>query len=457
MSSELGVGFTYHPVLADFVAANADGIDLLEVDSSSWLGRSHEAALLSLERIPCARVVRGASLGGSRLADPSSVASLRDFAAAVGARWVTGSLNFHRARVEGEDFDTGIHLPLRQTVGGARLAAHSARSTAGELRAPLALEGGKNYLKARRDEISDGEFLAEVAEDADCGIVLDLGSLWINAANGRQPIAGFLDDFPLERVWEIRLGSGNQRNGYGFGSRPGAILQDIVDIAASLVPRLPKLRAIVLDIHPASVPRLGASGLSEQLRILGSLWGERRKGAGAPRRRRSSRWKHERGITPREWEDALGGLVVGKSVHWSLADELLQDPGLTVFRRVLSESRASMVARHLPLTSRLLIASSGTAFLRSLLEAYWRNEAPSPDAPIEALGFARHLTRLALEVPYLQEVLEYERAVIESYLDGEKRVVRFRHDPEVVLRALAKGRLPGGPRSGTFERDVASA
>jgi len=462
MIQELGVGLTYHSALSDFVTSSFEAIDVLEIDSASWLERGDEEALLNLARIPCAKIVRVLPVGASRLPDPASLPRLRDFVAALDARWVTGELAFHRAQVaegKGQDSDTGLLLPLRQTVGGARLAAHSARSVVGELKAPFALRGVKNYLKPRRDEISDGEFLGEVAEDADCGIVLDLGSLWINAANGRQPVADFLDEIPLERVWDLRLGCGNQRNGYGFGARPGAILEALVEIAASLVPRLSNLRAIVFEIHPNSVPRLGASGLSEQLRILRSLWGERRNEGVTPsrKRRRSSRWRHERWITPREWEDALGGLVVGRNVRGPLAEELLRDPGLAVARRLLSESRASMVKKHLVLTSRLVIAASGPAFFRSLLEAYWKREAPSPSAPLEALRFARHLATLALDIPYFAEVLDYERAVVASLIDGEKRFVSFQHDPEVVLRALAKGRLPGDSSPGTFEVEVASA
>lgn len=459
MTQELGVGLTYHRALADFAAANVEGIDFLEVDVPSW---GHEEAHGRLGRIPCAKVVRGASLGASRLPDPSSLARLRGFAAALGARWVVAELGFHRAQAaegKGPEFHTGLLLPLRQTVGGARVAAHSARSIARELGGPIAIEGGRNYLKPRRDEISDSEFLAEVAEDADCGIVLDLGSLWINAANGRQSVADFLNEIPLERVWHLRLGSGNQRKGYGFGARPGAILDALFEIGAALRPSLSNLRAVVFEIHPDLVPRLGASGLSEQLRRLRRLWGERRRGGGAPspHRRRSSRWRHERWITPREWEDALGGLVVGKRVRGPLAEELLRDPGLAAFRRALSESRASMVARHLPLVSRLLTAASGTTFLRSLLEAHWKNEPPAPNGPIEALAFANHLTRLALDVPYLREVLDYEKAVIGSRLDGEARLVRFRNDPDVVLPAVAKGRLPSATRPGSFEVEVASA
>jgi uncharacterized protein len=468
MPQELGVGLTYHSALSDFVASSLDGVDVLEIDSSPWLERSDETELVRLAEIPCAKIVRGVPVGASRLPDPASLLRLRDFVSALDARWVTGQLSFHRAQTHGangarvEEFDTGLLLPLRQTVGGARLAAHSARSIAGELkptRAPLAVRGIKNYLKPRRDEISDGEFLGEVAEDADCGIVLDLASLWINAANGRRPIAEFLDEIPLERVWDLRLGSGNQRNGYGFGARPGAILEALVEIASSLVPRLSNLRAIVLEIHPDLVPRLRASGLSEQIQILRALWGERgNRGETKSRaRRRSSRWRNERWITPREWEDTLGGLVVGENVHGPLAEELGRDPGLAVAQKLLSDLRASIVAKHLVLTTRLVVASAGPAFFRSLLEAYWRREPPLPSAPLEALRFGRHLATLALDIPFFTEVLEYERAVVASKLDGEKRFVSFQHDPEIVLRALAKGRVPGAPSPGTFEVEVASA
>ncbi len=464
MTRELGVGLAYHSALADFVAASAEGIDVLEIDSSPWLDRNDEG-LSDLARIPCAKILRCCPVGASRLPEPGVFPRLRELVSELDARWVTGDLAFHRAHSleargpRSEDFDTGLVLPLRQTVGGARLAAHSARSVRNEIRAPFALRSIRNYLRPRRDEISDGEFLAEVAEDAECGVVLDLGTLWINAANGRYPVARFLDEIPLERVWDLRLGSGSQRTGYGFGARPGEILESLIEIAAALVPRLPNLRAILYEIHPDSVPRLGASGLTEQIRVLRSLWGERRNGgaASSSARRRSTRWTPERSISPREWEDVLGGLVVGREVQGALAEELLRDPGLGAARQLLSDSRASMVAKHLALTSRLVAAAAGPAFFRSLLEAYWKREAPLPAAPLEALRFGRHLAALALDIPYFTEVLEYERAVIASGLDGEKRVVSFQHDPEVVLRALAKGRLPGDPARGFYGVEVASA
>jgi hypothetical protein len=47
--------------------------------------------------------------------------------------------------------------------------------------------------------------------------------------------------------------------------------------------------------------------------------------------------------------------------------------------------------------------------------------------------------------------------VVASEMDGEKRVVSFQHDPEVVLRAVSRGRFPDSSRPGSFQVEVATA
>jgi uncharacterized protein (UPF0276 family) len=437
-----------------------EGVDFLEVDSVRWLeGGLNEATLGKLARVCRPKVVRGFAVGGSLPPEPAFQRHLKYFATSLDASWVTLDLAFERASSSaGEDFDTGIRLPPRQTAAAARLAARSAASLIQSFGRPAALTGIQNYLKPRRDEMPDGEFLAQVVDESGCGIVLDLATLWINAANGRQPVASFLDQIPLDRVWAIRLGRGNRRSGYGFGAKPGEILPPLLDVASSLLPRLSDLRAILLDVQGEGFRRRGSQVL-DQLGLLRSLWAHR--GTNAPEAggawRRTARCRPESPVTPREWETVLGGLVVGKDLQGPLAEDLHRDPGLAAVRRDLSENRAARIERHLLLTSRLVAAAEGPAFFRAILEAHWRRETPLPSAPLEALRFARHLASLALDIPYLDEILEYEKAVVASEMDGEKRVVSFQHDPEVVLRAVARGRFPDGLRPGLFQVEVATA
>lgn len=49
---------------------------------------------------------------------------------------------------------------------------------------------------------------------------------------------------------------------------------------------------------------------------------------------------------------------------------------------------------------------------------------------------------------------EFERAVVATLLDNQRRIVPFSHDPLQRLRPLAEERLPTSPKEGTFEIEV---
>ncbi len=108
---------------------------------------------------------------------------------------------------------------------------------------PIAFENPVSYLPPHPAEIPDGEFAAEVAEAADCGILLDLHNLLCNERNGRQSVAEYCRSIPLERVWEIHLAGGQLERGFWLDAHSGIVEPALLEIVAELVPRLPALRA----------------------------------------------------------------------------------------------------------------------------------------------------------------------------------------------------------------------
>ena len=60
-----------------------------------------------------------------------------------------------------------------------------------------------------------------------------------------------------------------------------------------------------------------------------------------------------------------------------------------------------------------------------------------------------------LRLPQLAKIVEFEKAAMDTLVDGQPRVVRFSADPFPMLRALAEGRLPDGiPQEGNFEIEL---
>src|SRR5262249_51648643 len=116
-----------------------------------------------------------------------------------------------------------------------------------------------------------------------------------------------------------------------------------------------------------------------------------------------------------------------------------------LLRRLAEEVRAGMVVDVLPFTSRLLLLTLGTDGYRRLLERYWGRARPAIFAESEANGFAQFIRSEQVSLPFLNEVLNYESALLRARVNGDWSTVSFRHDPAELLAALAAGKVPDLP------------
>jgi hypothetical protein len=304
----------------------------------------------------------------------------------------------------------------------------------------------------------DGTFVAAVAERAQCGILLDLHNIFANGLNGRQPVGEFLDQLPLERVWEMHIAGGFEMDGFWLDAHSGAIPDTLFAMARQVVPRLPNLKAIIFEIFPSFVPVFGLEGIRAQIERLHELWTLRP----APGRQSMAAhvdpaWEAHApdDVSAEAWERALGALVIGRAPADDVARALALDPGVKLVNTLIGEFRASMIVSILRLTSRLLMLSLGINVFRSILQDFWTKTPPRQFASSEAEAFADYLVALDLKVPQLANVLAFERAVLATLIDERPRIVAFAFDPLPLLRALAEGRLPDlVGREGSYEIEV---
>lgn len=101
-----------------------------------------------------------------------------------------------------ESFDL---LPLPFSEEAAEHVGERARHVRARLGLPLVLENVTYYARMPGSTWSEGRFLTEVLERADCGLLLDVANVLVNAKNhGLDPIAS-LEALPLERTVHIHL------------------------------------------------------------------------------------------------------------------------------------------------------------------------------------------------------------------------------------------------------------
>ncbi|HST08800.1 MAG TPA: DUF692 family protein [Terriglobales bacterium] len=458
---ELGVGLNWFSGLEPVLKANEELIDVLEVEPQAFWRRekiSHDLVLdrpaiasLRQRRIP--KLIHSVAfpVGGALAPSDADIGRVSAIAKVLGAPWISEHLSFNRVRDESGTWQSGFLLPPRQTLAGVEAAVASVRASSVGLPVPLAIETGVNYLRPRPDELPDGEFVARVAEAADCGILLDLHNIWTNERNGRQSLADYIEQIPIERVWEVHVAGGHSHRGYWLDSHSGAVPAELMELAARIIPRLPNLKAIVFELFASYLPKIGGSAYRPQLEELHRLWERRNTKATAKTQARRDPVSADAYPSPLEWEQTLARLTVHQQCSTPLADELRRDPGLAVIREMVEKFRGSMVVRALRLSSRLIMLERGTAYLEQLLAEFWRTHPPQPFALDEAQGFATFLREHKPYVPFLPEVLDYDCAVIAVALDGEERSVPFGADPMPLLLALGAGRRPPEVTKGTFE------
>lgn len=153
--------------------------------------------------------------------------------------WHSVALDFHRIDPEPVRQLQGLALPPVQSRGIAMIAAgHLLRLREGN-RFFVAVENSPSPRAPRPGELNDGQFLCEVAQAADCGIVLDLDRPLPVCGNSRRGVLSVFNALPAQRVIAVRIGERNLE-------RHRALL-------AAVVGRLPRLRAIL-------VTRVGAPG-----------------------------------------------------------------------------------------------------------------------------------------------------------------------------------------------------
>jgi len=454
----LGVGLVYIPGLEPLFESPDSGVEVLELEPQAlWRyfpQRLHpygnqSSVLAWLRALPQRKIVHGVGfpVGGSRFPDPRHLPVLGETITAVGAAWSSEHLVFNEARDNGGDtFRTGFFLPPLATPSGVIAAAANIKRIAASLPVPFAVETPANYLRPIAGQMRDGVFTAAVVEQADCGILLDLHNLWANELNGRQPVEAFLNDIPLERVWEIHLAGGFHLNGYWLDAHSGAIPAPVLDWARRLIPRLPHLSAIVFELLPAYLPEFGLAGVRRAVEQMHELWDLRnsRRDATTPCHRSVVHLQGEyEELSPSEWEDTLANLILsGETPGTALGARLAVDPAIPMIRKLTCKFRMSAIVANLRLSLRLLMLSLPREAFDRLVSDYCREIKPERFAALEANHFADYLNALALDIPYLEDVLRYETTAMDVIADGQPRSVPFNVDPSRLLESLARGELP---------------
>jgi uncharacterized protein (UPF0276 family) len=479
------------PGLEAVVDAAAGLVDVIEIEPQlrrdpDGRYRLREELFGAAERVAKPKLIHGVGfpVGGTVCPDERDLAAFVEAIERAHAPWASEHLSFNRVRSAERDYFGGFLLPPIQSPAAVRLAARNIRAVSRLLPVPFAFETGVNYLGRLPGELTDGSFFAAVAEEADCGILLDLHNLWCNERNGRQRLLDAVAELPLDRVWEVHLAGGSELDGLWLDGHSSGVPEPLYELAAQVLPRLPNLGAVIFEIAPEVVGRgqVAPSVVLEQLRRIRELWNQAKGGCDPD----GDRERTQPAVGPREsieisaaagrlpdpsrWESVLGALTTagtvasddggrgvdafagdGAGAGTALARTLAADPAVATLRKLARSFRGGVVVSALPLTFRLIMFSAGEQGFHALLDRFWRSNLPHRYPAEELEDFLAFLRTGESGIAHLDEVAAYELAARRVRAEGGEERVRFTCEPVALLTDLAGFKQPGTLVPGEFE------
>lgn len=206
---DLGVGIGLRREFYDEVLVSDRAPDWLEIIPENFLtfgGRPRQILAAASERFPLVSHGVALNIGGPDPLDDDYVDRLARLARQTEAPFFSDHLSY--SRLQGVYLHDLLPLPFSQAV--VEHVVPRIQEVTARVGRPFLLENPSYYATMPGQTLDEGAFLSEVLERADCGLLLDVNNVFVNATNHGYDPRAFIDALPLDRVVQIHL-AGHER------------------------------------------------------------------------------------------------------------------------------------------------------------------------------------------------------------------------------------------------------
>jgi len=118
-------------------------------------------------------------------------------------------------------------LPMPYTWEAVEWTARNIREVQDTVGVPVAVENVSSYAEFHASEMTEWEFLCEVVERADCGILLDVNNIYVSSKNHVFDPYVYLDAVPTERVAQIHIAGHTKYERYILDTHDHPVLDPV--------------------------------------------------------------------------------------------------------------------------------------------------------------------------------------------------------------------------------------
>jgi uncharacterized protein (UPF0276 family) len=249
-----GFGLGLRPAHYHALLGESHAIDWLEIVTENYLV-SGGKALDFVERIrarwPVAMHGVSLSIGSTDPIDHEYLAAVKQLAARIEPDLISDHLCW--TGIEGRN--THDLLPLPYTEEALAWVVQRVSEVQDALGRQILLENVSSYLAFRVSDLTEWEFLGEVARRADCGLLLDINNIYVSSVNHGFDPSRYLRAVPKERVRQFHLAGHSDMGGHLIDTHDHPIAAPVWELYAQAVAHFGAVPAMIE--RDDNIPALG--------------------------------------------------------------------------------------------------------------------------------------------------------------------------------------------------------
>lgn len=241
----LGIGLGLRKELAQETLSSSASIDFLELVPENYMqlgGRAQTRLARAKDNFPLVTHGVNLSIGSTDELSEEYLSALAKFLEVIDAPWWSDHLCF--TSFSGAYMHDLLPLPLsREALRHVVERAKRAQEIVGR---PMLLENISYYMDMPGSEMDEADFLSEVLERADIGLLLDVNNVYVNSINHNFDPYKYLDRLPLDRVVQIHIAGHSHGEEMIIDTHGAAVIEPVYELLTYVL-RQTEVKAILLE------------------------------------------------------------------------------------------------------------------------------------------------------------------------------------------------------------------
>ena len=225
----IGLGVGLRTVHFSHILKHQPAVDWFEIISENFMdsgGRPRYVLEQIAERYPIVMHGVSLSIGSTDPLNFEYLRKLKGLADAVGARWVSDHLCW--TGVAGINAHDLLPIPLNEDT--LQHVVERIRIVQDILERPLVLENPSSYVTFAASTMNEWEFLSRMAEEADCGLLLDVNNVYVSSVNHDFDPIEYIEAIPHERVVQFHLAGHTNCGTHLIDTHDGQVIRRVWEL-----------------------------------------------------------------------------------------------------------------------------------------------------------------------------------------------------------------------------------